>query len=363
MPQTKTQRSNGLIDSPNQRRNPRRLRREYVGETLASPGAVVYELGDGGAFGPAPAGVQRELGLAGSLPPGLIVNADDLGMHPRINAGILSAYRHGILTSCTMLMTTAYFDETIRDYVRPQALPIGIHLSLTLGKAVAPHSEVPDLIDESGNLKLGADRLILGSFKDESGVALLAQIRREFAAQLARARDHGLHPTHADSHQHVHMNPVIFRLVEELLPHFGIDRLRFSRETFHAFVLGPGLSDVIKRNNLAKWALLRWRAARSAPTLASTDDFFGVLNSGKVTPRAMSALLRRAAPERSLEICIHPGFSAPKDVNDYPRANYNAFISAAARQTEHDVLTDPNLAALVRERGLVLRSFDGAIKN
>jgi hypothetical protein len=49
-------------------------------------------------------------------------------------------------------------------------------------------------------------------------------------------------------------------------------------------------------------------------------------------------------------------------VRDYPRPGYNAFISAAARQTEHDVLADPELAGLVRERGLALRSFDGAMK-
>jgi predicted glycoside hydrolase/deacetylase ChbG (UPF0249 family) len=191
---------------------------------------------------------------------------------------------------------------------------------------------------------------------------VLRQIRREFEAQLAVARDHGLRPTHADSHQHVHMNPVIFRLVEELLPRFGIDRLRCSREAFHGFVLGPDLPDIMRRNNLAKWALLRWRAAGLRPALATTDDFFGVLYSGAVTKRAMLALLHSASPGRSLEICIHPGFPSPKDVNDYPRPGYNAFISAAARQTEHDVLADPEVAALLRVRSLALRAFDGAIK-
>ena len=300
--------------------------------------------------------------LASPVPPGLIVNADDLGIHPSINAGIVSAYRRGILTSCTMLMTTAYFDETIRDYVRPQALPIGIHLSLTLGKAVASRGEVSDLVDDDGNLKLAADRLILSSFKGERGAAILQQIGRELEAQLAIARDHGLRPTHADSHQHVHMNPAIFRLLEDLLPRFGIDRLRYSREAFHTFVLGPDLPDIMRRNNLAKWALLRWRAAGLNPALATTDDFFGVLYSGAVTKRAMLALLRTATPGRSLEICIHPGFPAPAGVRDYPRPGYNAFISAVARQSEHDVLADPDVASLVRERGLALRSFDGAIK-
>ena len=300
--------------------------------------------------------------MAGGLPPGLIVNADDLGIHPSINAGILSAYRHGILSSCTMLMTTAYLEQTISDYVRPRALPIGIHLSLTLGKAVAPRDEVSDLIDADGNLKLAADRLVLASFKGEKGAVLLRQIRREFEAQLALARDHGLAPTHADSHQHVHMNPAIFRLVEELLPRFGIDRLRCSREAFRAFVLGPDLPDVLRRNNFAKWVLLRWRAAGLRPALATTDDFFGVLYSGAVTKRALFALLRSAPPGLSLEICIHPGFPAPQGVNDYPRAGYNAFISTAARQNEHDALTDPELAGLVHERALALRSFEGAIK-
>jgi hypothetical protein len=64
-----------------------------------------------------------------------------------------------------MLTTTAYFDKTIRDYVRPRALPIGIHLSLTLGKAVAVRRDVPDLVDELGNLKRGADRLIVARSK------------------------------------------------------------------------------------------------------------------------------------------------------------------------------------------------------
>ena len=127
-------------------------------------------------------------------------------------------------------------------------------------------------------------------------------------------------------------------------------------------MLGPDLPDVMRRNNLAKWALLRWRAAGLNPALATTDDFFGVLYSGAVTKRAMLALLRTATPGRSLEICIHPGFPAPAGVRDYPRPGYNAFISAAARQTEHDVLADPDVAGLVRERGLALRSFDGAIK-
>ncbi len=65
----------------------------------------------------------------GRIPPGLIVNADDLAIHPRINAGILSAWNAGILTSATMLMTTPYLAVNLAPCV---AYAWMSHLDLTL---------------------------------------------------------------------------------------------------------------------------------------------------------------------------------------------------------------------------------------
>jgi len=294
------------------------------------------------------------------LPPGLIINADDLGIHPSINAGILSAYRRGILTSSTMLTTTPYFEETVRDFVRPAALPIGLHLSLTLGKAVAPVRDVPDLVDDLGDLRLSAGQLVVSSLARKE--RLVAQIHRELEAQLARALDWGLKPTHADSHQHVHMNPVIFRLVENLLPRYGIYRLRYCRESFPVFSLGSDLPALLKRFNPGKWALLRWRSAQVRPTLTTNDDFFGVIYSGAMTKKALYSVIARMPADRSLEICIHPGFPAPGG-EIYPRPSYNEFISSPARQLEHDILIDSGLRELVRSRGVALRAFDGREKH
>jgi predicted glycoside hydrolase/deacetylase ChbG (UPF0249 family) len=294
-----------------------------------------------------------------SLFPGLIFNADDLGIHPAISAGILSAYRKGMLTSCTMLMTTDYLEETLRDYVRPAALPIGIHLSLTLGKAAMPVRDVPDLVNEDGSFKLHAGRLLFRRFVGEAGTSLLSQIQREFEAQLARAHDGGLRPTHADSHQHVHMNPAIFRVVEKLLPRFGISRMRVTRESFSWAAFGPDFPDTMRRLNPIKWALLRARAAMIKPTLAVPDDFFGVLYSGMVSKSAVLRAIAAASKAKAFEICMHPGFPAPKGQSFYPVQGYNDFISSATRQTEHDILLDDELAAMVKKRGLVLRGYDG----
>lgn len=296
------------------------------------------------------------------MTPGIIINADDLGIHPRINAGILSAYCNGILTSSTMLVTTDFLEETLRDYVRPSVMPIGIHLSLTLGKAVAPVDDVPDLVDERGYLNLTAKRLLLASFEGSTGAKLLAQIRKEFEAQLGRARDGGLRPTHADSHQHVHMNPTLYKLVEDLLPRFGVDRLRLSREPFPWFALGRDLAIGVGRLNPAKWAVLRWRAASIRPRLTINDDFFGVMHSGLMGRSTLFRIIGTASDAKTVEICMHPGFPASPSEQPYPEAEYNRFISSPARQIEHDALLDEEITTLLRQRRLTLRGYDGKEK-
>ena len=291
---------------------------------------------------------------------GLIINADDLGIHPNINAGIASAYQRGILSSCTMLVTTAFLEQTVREFVRPAQLPIGIHLSLTLGKASAPCSKVPELVDEEGNLKLSASQLICSRFGKYS--SLITQIRCEFESQLALARDFGLRPTHADSHQHVHMNPEIFTALEEILPRFGINRLRFCKEPFSILTLSEHPAALIRRFNLVKWGVLRWRSTQIKPQLISNDYLFGIICSGIMNKKALIAAIASAPTGAATEICIHPGFPAPAGERFYPRSGYNAFISSPARQIEHDILLDKDLIDLITRRGLALRAFDGGLK-
>ena len=295
------------------------------------------------------------------LPPGLIVSADDLAIHPDTNAGIASAWRNGIVTSATMLMTTPYLAETVRDVARRDTPPIGIHLALTLGKAIASPRDIPDLVDEAGNFTGSAHQLLVRSYANARGQRLLGQIRREFAAQLGLARDHGLAPTHADSHQHVHMNPAIFALVEELLPRFGITRMRLSREALTARAFA-GVLRQGKPINYVKLALLRWLSRGVRPRLATPDGFFGVLFSGIVDKPALAAAITGLAPGRSLELCVHPALPRAEAGATYPRGYENDFIGSPARRLEHDVLIDPELAELVRRRGLALRSFDGREK-
>ena len=159
------------------------------------------------------------------------------------------------------------------------------------------------------------------------------------------------------------MNPAIFSVLEEVLPRFGIDRLRFTRERFWPSMLGADFLPVVKQLNPAKWALIRWRSSQITPHLAVNDELFGVLYSGAVSKTALLTVLATVGLDQSVEICIHPGFPAPNDVQYYPRPIYNDFISSLTRKQEHDVLVDENVQAAVRRRGLTLRAFSGEPKH
>ena len=62
-------------------------------------------------------------------PTRLVVNADDLGLHPALDAGILRAHREGIVTSATVLVSGPNAEEAV-DKARAQGLALGVHLAL-----------------------------------------------------------------------------------------------------------------------------------------------------------------------------------------------------------------------------------------
>lgn len=97
--------------------------------------------------------------------PGLIVNADDLGVGPTTTRGIAAAYRNGIVTSASLMVTTEGAEEGAAT-ARSLEMPVGLHLTLTQGRAVA--RDLDRLVDETGAFKLSASKLIRLRSKDAS---------------------------------------------------------------------------------------------------------------------------------------------------------------------------------------------------
>jgi chitin disaccharide deacetylase len=290
------------------------------------------------------------------MKPGLIVNADDLGIDAPTTRGIISAYQHGIVSSASLMVTMSTAEEAAKTSLTTE-LPVGLHISLTQGRAITTLN-VHRLVDDSGTFKLHPHHLIRAGRKDAT---LIDQIRTEIRAQLARAADLGLTLTHVDSHQHVHMNPALFRVLEEEASVFGIRRIRLSREPLQVLFLSDSYLQILKRNNFPKWLILRACAHRIKPALETPEIFFGVLSSGILLKPVLLRLLARMPSNRSVEICIHPGLPEPCSAgSDRVR---EAFSTSVFRRFEHDALIDPEVGALIQKRGLLLQSFDGKPKS
>src|SRR6185503_5777037 len=82
----------------------------------------------------------------------LIINADDFGRSPSINAAVVRAHREGILTSASLMVNESAFDEAVELARQNPKLGVGLHLTLLCGHAALPREKIPGLVNERGEL-------------------------------------------------------------------------------------------------------------------------------------------------------------------------------------------------------------------
>jgi len=122
----------------------------------------------------------------------LIVNADDLGRTPGINAGIFEAHDKGVVTSATLMVNYPAASAVAELSRSAPGLGIGLHVALTGGPSALPPEQIPSLLDASGHLPAKPEGL---------GGARLEHVLLEARAQLRRFRElMGRDPSHLDSH-------------------------------------------------------------------------------------------------------------------------------------------------------------------
>jgi predicted glycoside hydrolase/deacetylase ChbG (UPF0249 family) len=129
----------------------------------------------------------------------LIINLDDLGLLHTVNAAAFGILDAGPVVSGSLMAPCPWFPEAA-EYARTHpGLDLGLHLTFTSERPsyrwapVLGAAAVPTLVDEHGFFPISWD---------ESRNVNLTEVDAEMRAQLARARDLGLNPTHLDSHQH-----------------------------------------------------------------------------------------------------------------------------------------------------------------
>jgi hopanoid biosynthesis associated protein HpnK len=262
----------------------------------------------------------------------LVVNADDFGRSPSINAAVLRAHREGILTTASLMVNEAATAEAVQMARAQPSLGVGLHLTLVCGHAALSAAEIPGLLKADGCFRDNPVSAGLRYFCDRS---LRAQLRAEMHAQFEKFRATGLPLDHVNGHLHMHLHPTLFGILMENAQAWGITHLRLTREPFW-------LDARLARGHWlyrASHALMHFvLAGRARPRLEQmnirhTPHVFGLLQNARVDEAYVSKLLP-ALPEGDSELYSHPSLDQFRD--------------------EFDALISPRLKALVAALGIRL---------
>ena len=138
----------------------------------------------------------------------IIINADDFGLTKTISDEIIKVYKIGNLSSTSLMVNTPGRDYAINLARENPDLGIGLHFNLTEGFAL---TGVSSITNSEGKF-LDKMKLILYVILKKIDIK---DVYKELKAQYEYIIKAGLIPSHIDSHQHIHMNPRIFKLVAD----------------------------------------------------------------------------------------------------------------------------------------------------
>ncbi|VBB06853.1 glycoside hydrolase/deacetylase beta/alpha-barrel [Lucifera butyrica] len=275
----------------------------------------------------------------------IIINADDFGLHEKVNLGIIEGYKNGCITSTSLMAGGPAFQHAVDLTGGNPGLGVGVHLTLVGAQPVAPAGEIASLVNEDGNFAAGYGDFFKQFF---AGRIRLKDVRLELTAQIEKIRAGGVAITHVDSHQHLHILPGIFDIVLDLCDQYSIPAMRIPDEAIFFFGGYPRkLFRTLARNGLTFLAgRARKRAKRRG--LAIPDHFFGMLAGGNMQAEYLLNIVRRL-PDGTAEIMIHPGLEN-QSLNERYGWNYHW-------QEELDAVRDPRLRYCVDQNHIRLLSF------
>lgn len=230
----------------------------------------------------------------------LIVNADDFGLSPGVNKGIIETYLNGILSSTTLMVNQPYAKHAVELYKNYNNLGLGIHLTFDKGKSLYG---ISSLTDDEGNFKKYP--LLLKSAKKDDFI-------NEIEAQIYKFKELcGKMPTHMDSHHHIHIK---------------------LQEAFEAVEI------ISKKYNL------KYR---------KNDELIGEFYENNVSFNHFYSLIDTKNTE-TIELMCHPA------IVDTPLLETSSYTYK--REEELKILTDSQVKNFI-ENNYILISYDEKIKN
>jgi predicted glycoside hydrolase/deacetylase ChbG (UPF0249 family) len=289
--------------------------------------------------------------LRNNMPICLITNSDDFGMNSSITDAIIETHLKGIMTSTTIMVNMPGFEYAVKRAKETKTLGIGIHFNLTEGKPITLAEKVDLLLDQNGNFlsnKKQRKNLIMGK-------RTLDQAKLELKNQLSYLLDHGINPTHFDSHHHITGTPLGFKasLYAAKTNHLNRARitnidLRFQKGKKEFLKYLPGILQSLPKSLLHFYnkSTLRRHGFFTPDTKIIPNRVVPRENDKIAHFLAVLAILQPGVTE----ISFHPGY---ENANPSDRDS-----TRQLRKTDFEIATSPIVREFLIERNIRLINFN-----
>ena len=265
-------------------------------------------------------------------PSGLIITADDFGLHQSVNEAVERAHREGILTTASLMVAAPAATDAIERAQGLASLRVGLHLVLVDGQAMLPRAAIPDLVDAEGRF---GNRMALDGVRFFCLPWVRRQLAAEIRAQFEAFAATGLRLDHVNTHKHFHLHPTLLRLIIDIGYAFGLRAVRWPNEAHTPLLLKPWLALV--RRNLA------------AAGIGHNDYLVGIAQSGRFDEAALLDTLDHLPRWGICEIYLHPALISGAEIAP-SMPNYRHADEFAA-------LVSPRVRAALDRLGLRIGGF------
>ena len=276
----------------------------------------------------------------------VIVNADDFGSSREVNAAVIHAFKEGVLTSCSLMVTGEAFEEAVSLAKEHSGLRVGLHLVAVCGRSVLPSSEIPSLVDSKGQFP---DHPIVAGLKYFFSRRARSELRQELSAQFERFQATGLPFSHIDGHLHMHVHPVILDWAIKLGVRYNVKRMRVPNDDLSLALRFDRSSTFKKVIHASIFGILsRFMKSRlRANGFLFSDRVYGLFQTGKMNETYFLEALR-ALSSQSNEIYFHPALYETNPSHPNKRAQAEAELNA---------LTSPRVIELFKRLAIQRISY------
>jgi hypothetical protein len=264
----------------------------------------------------------------------LIIHADDAGMSHSANVGTIRSMTEGSVNSASIMVPCPWFNEIVDYFRKHPEMDFGLHLTLTAEwqtyrwHSVTSPDRLPGLHDPEGFLWREVAQV--------AGHATSVDVETELRAQVQRAFDFGIKPTHVDTHMGaVFANPMFFQAYRKVALEFDLPYLMPKITPELRNRLGPAWRVVAK-------SIEQTLSASGEITLDHLIQISGSHDADSQREFYLDAL-RNLEPGIT-QIIIHCGM-----YDDELRAITN---SAERRDLDRQIFSSPEVKKLIETQGV-----------